>query len=262
MSERPSFYVLEGENLLATDYTRGPWSRELQHGGPPAAALARAMRLVLADDDWLLTRLSFDLLRPVPVASMVIEVEERGSSRSTRRLWARLEVAGKTVIEAHALALRRTPIELPEMPKLPQPRAVELCDPLELPSLRERDGYHRAFDVRRASGVYGKGATTTWMRARVDLVAGETMAPCECVLVVADSCAGLSPVVDPQEITFVNADLNVHLLRELRGEWIAIAATSALCRSGRGISRGQLYDTEGPVGAVLQSLVVRRLVSL
>ncbi len=262
MSERASFYVVEGHRLVATDYTRGPWSRELQHGGPPTAVLARAMRLALADDDWLLTRLSFELLRPVPVASMAIEVEERASSRSTRRLWARLEVAGKTVIEGRALALRRAPIELPEMPELPVPRAPKLCKVLELPTLRDRDGYHQAFDLRRVSGVYGKGATTTWMRARVDLVAGEPMAPCERVLVVADSCGGLSPVVDPREITFVNADLNVNLLRDLRGEWIAIAASSALCPEGRGISSGQLYDAEGLVGAVLQSLVVRRRVPL
>src|SRR5206468_551060 len=40
MSE--ALFVLEGERFLPTELCRGPWSPDAQHGGPPAALLARA----------------------------------------------------------------------------------------------------------------------------------------------------------------------------------------------------------------------------
>src|SRR2546428_1806079 len=43
VSTLPPFFILDGERVVATESTRGPWSRHHQHGGPPAALLARAM---------------------------------------------------------------------------------------------------------------------------------------------------------------------------------------------------------------------------
>jgi hypothetical protein len=37
------FFVPDGEAFVTTESTRGPWSRQHQHGSPPAALLARAM---------------------------------------------------------------------------------------------------------------------------------------------------------------------------------------------------------------------------
>src|SRR3981081_160852 len=38
-----AFFVRDRSRLMATALTRGPWSNEHQHGGPPAALLAGAM---------------------------------------------------------------------------------------------------------------------------------------------------------------------------------------------------------------------------
>ena len=40
-----AFYLPEGDRFRATEATRGPWSEEHQHGGPPSALLARALEL-------------------------------------------------------------------------------------------------------------------------------------------------------------------------------------------------------------------------
>lgn len=259
MSERGSFYVGDGERLIPTDYTRGPWDPALQHGGPPTAAIARAVAQRLGDG-WVLGRATFELIRPVAVAPMSIAVRERGQTRATRRFDAELRVAGKVAIEARLLAVAAEPIELPPTPALPLPLppGPEAAEPFVLPIFREREGYHRAFEMRRLRGRYGEGPLCAWLRALVDLVAGEPIAPYARALIVADSCNGLSPVVDPQQISFINADLSVHLYRQMVGEWICVDARTALDGRGRGLASGHLFDREGWLGLAAQGLIVRR----
>ena len=38
-----AFYLSDGGDFVASVHTRGPWSARHQHGGPPAALLARAI---------------------------------------------------------------------------------------------------------------------------------------------------------------------------------------------------------------------------
>ena len=64
------------------------WNHEHQHGGPPAALLARAMRQVATDPEMMFARLTFDLLGPVPVGPLSIGRASRGraaASSSSRR---------------------------------------------------------------------------------------------------------------------------------------------------------------------------------
>ena len=43
MTAAEPFYLTVGDAFVATPHTRGPWSDTQQHGGPPAALIARAM---------------------------------------------------------------------------------------------------------------------------------------------------------------------------------------------------------------------------
>ncbi|MCB9568160.1 MAG: thioesterase family protein [Myxococcales bacterium] len=259
MGERASFYVADGDRLIGTDYTRGPWSVDHQHGGPPTAAIARALTRAVDDDAWALARVTFELLRPVTLAPLRIALRELGRSRSTRRFTAALEVDGREAIVAQALLLRRHEVTLPALAPTPQPPPPEASEPLDLPLFDDRPGYHRAFEIRRAAGRYGRGQLSAWMRATVDLVAGEAITPLERVMVAADSCNGLSAAVDPRAISFVSGDLTVHVARPMRGEWLCVAAESVLDGAGVGVASGRLHDVEGTIGAVSQSLVVRDL---
>jgi acyl-coenzyme A thioesterase PaaI-like protein len=89
------FYVPDGEAFVATESTRGPWSRQHQHGGPPAALLGRAMER-LAGGGVLLSRLTFDFLRPVPVAPLTVRAELTRVGAKVRRLQATLAAADGT----------------------------------------------------------------------------------------------------------------------------------------------------------------------
>ena len=62
------FLPLGDGRFAATEHTRGPWSDQHQHGGPPAALLAHGMEALLPAGVQL-ARITFELPRPVPIAS-------------------------------------------------------------------------------------------------------------------------------------------------------------------------------------------------
>src|SRR5207244_4948493 len=74
VSTLPPFFILDGERVVATESTRGPWSRHHQHGGPPAALLARAME-GLAGEGTALARLTFVFLRHVPIEHLDLRAD-------------------------------------------------------------------------------------------------------------------------------------------------------------------------------------------
>ena len=73
----PALYEIDGHRLVPSDFTRGPWDPGLQHGGPVCGVLGLLMAdaVTAADratdhEPLVLTRLTVELLRPVPVAPL------------------------------------------------------------------------------------------------------------------------------------------------------------------------------------------------
>ena len=103
------FYQPDGEAdcFRATAWTGGPWSVEHQHGGPPAALLARAVEKARSEPEFAVVRFTVEFLRPVPIGPVRVGVEslKRGCTVEchTARLWS-----GKTLLlAATALCLCR-----------------------------------------------------------------------------------------------------------------------------------------------------------
>jgi len=63
----------------------------------------------------------------------------------------------------------------------------------------------------------------------------------------------------PQGVTFLNADLDVHVFRPPVGEWVRLKAISAWNPNGTGLALGELADTTGPIGVSQQSLVLSQI---
>jgi hypothetical protein len=255
----PAFFVPDGDRFVATESTRGPWSRDHQHGGPPAALLARAMER-LAGDGFLLGRLTFDFLRPVLIAPLAVRAEVVRAGAKVRRLQAALTTADGTVlVQASAVALRTAAV-LPASigDDSPAPPPVETAAPFEFPFFSDPVGYHTAVETRIARGTWGQGPVAAWMRPRVPLVEGEVPSPVQRLLIVADSASGIAVVLEHARYTFVNADLTVAIHRPPEGEWLCLDAATVAEAHGVGLTRARLWDGRGAVGVSLQSCLVER----
>ena len=253
------FFIPDGTRFISTVSTRGPWSPTHQHGGPPTALCTRALERVAGDQTFPM-RLTFDFLRPVPIAPLSVATEVFRAGRKVQRLRAvLLDAGGDELLIATAVALR-TSSPLPERlgddeVSIPHPDRAE---PFMFPFFEESTGYHRAVEVRMARGEWGKGATASWIRSRVALVAGEPLTPIQRTLIAADSASGLAVMLSKKDYSWLNADLTVALHRAPTGEWIGIDASTTAEPIGAGLTRARLWDTSGPVGVSLQTLVIER----
>ncbi len=259
MSALSPFFLPDGDRFVATESTRGPWSRDHQHGGPPAALLARAMER-LAGDGMLLSRLTFDFLRPVPIAPVMVRAEVTRAGAKVRRFQAALTaIDGTMLVQASAVAVRTAvvlPASIDDGDAPPPPLATSV--PFALPFFRDAIGYNTSVEIRLARGTWGKGPAAAWMRPRVPLVADEIPSPLQRLLVVADSASGIAVVVDPARYTFVNADLTVTVHRPPEGEWVCLDAATVAEAQGVGLTRARLWDARGAVGVSLQVCLAER----
>jgi hypothetical protein len=261
---RDTFYLPDGERYRATVWTRGPWSRELQHGGPPAALLGRALeRHVAAGRGGPAphpARLTFEFLRPVPIGTVALETREERPPGRVRLVSGRLTVDGADVLRATALFVRRAALELPPLPDdgWPRPRPPAESEPFTFPFFGPEPGYDKAMELRMAGGPHGAGPTQAWLRARVGLVPGEPLGPLARVLLAADSGNGVSALLPPRDWLFVNPDLTVNLHRLPAGEWVCLDAASVLQPTGVGLAAARLFDEQGALGTGSQSLLVDR----
>ncbi|MFC6344665.1 acyl-CoA thioesterase domain-containing protein, partial [Nocardioides hankookensis] len=84
-SGRTSEGAVEAFESLPT--TAGPWSPDSQHGGPPAALLARAIEGL---SDARIGRFTMELLGPVPVGPVAVSASVLRAGRSVQLLGAEL----------------------------------------------------------------------------------------------------------------------------------------------------------------------------
>jgi hypothetical protein len=258
MSE--AFYLPDGEDrFLATELTRGPWDPRAQHAGPPAALLGRAVERLGDRADLQTARITFEIMRPVPIAAVQVAARRLRDGRNTELVEASLSADGVEVMRATALRIRRAELPLPpglaEARRLPGPDQGR-HEPF-FPTGQEV-GYHTAIEWRFVAGSFLEaGPATVWLRMRHPLLPGETPSPLVRVLAAADSGNGVSAALDYRRWLFINADLTVYLVRPPVGEWVALEAATTIA-GGVGMATSVLHDEQGPIGRGLQALLVDR----
>jgi hypothetical protein len=259
-----AFYVPEGGGFVSTELTRGPWDPEAQHAGPPAALLARAIEGCppsSGEGSWHVGRITYEILRPVPIGRLSVSVEVVRPGRSVELLGAELADAdGRALVRAAAWRLSERPVPIPDgLPTgaepMPGPEAGE-----EKPffDTGHELGYHAAMEYRFLRGGFVElGPATVWMRMRHPLVEGEEPTPLQRLLTAADSGNGVSATLDLDRHLFINVDLTVHLHRMPTGEWVCLDAITLPEPNGVGLADTALHDERGPIGRALQTLLVR-----
>jgi acyl-Coa thioesterase superfamily protein/acyl-CoA thioesterase superfamily protein len=255
-----AFFLPAGpDRFRATDLTRGPWDPGLQHAGPPAALLGRAVERHGDRAGLQVARVTFEIMRPLPIAELAVATRTLRGGRSIELVEATLSAGEVEVMRATALRVRTADLDLPAGlvpgPRLPGPEAGRV---MPFFPTGQDVGYHTAMEVRFVAGSFLElGPATAWMRMRHPLVPGEPPSPLCRVLVAADSGNGVSGSLDYQLWRFINPDLTVYLLRPPAGEWVALeAATTAA--AGVGLADTALHDEQGPIGRAAQALFVDR----
>lgn len=254
-------FIPAGEGrFAATELARGPWDPGAQHGGAPAALLMRAFERMPASSDLLIARVTYELLRPVPLAELEVRSEVLRAGRRTQLLSASLwTTEGVEVVRAQALRVRRAAGDAAA-------GRGAVFAPASSPDDGRANDYPSAFgrmfavdamDIRMVSGAFLElGPASAWFRLRVPLVAGESPSPLQRLAAAADFGNGISAVLAWDGYTFINPDLTLYLEREPVGEWFLLESSTRVGPDGIGLSESTISDSRGQVGRAIQALLV------
>lgn len=247
--------------FVPSEHARGPWDPEAQHGGAPAALMARAAEALDAPGPMLLTRLTVEFLGAVPMEPLEVHAEVVRPGRRLQLAEVSLSSDGREHCRARAVRVRREPVPVPAgalpVARLPAPAGLT-AEQMPVPPHGGEEGFARTgMELRFAAGRFAElGPATAWFRLRMPLVAGEQTSPAQRAIAAADFGNGLAAELRFDTHLFVNTELTVHLFREPVGEWIAVEGRTEHGPEGTAVAASTLHDAGGPIGTAAQALYV------
>lgn len=264
-----AFFLPDGDRFVATELTRGPWDPGAQHAGPPAALLGRAVERHGGRAGVQVARITFEILRQVPIAPLELSATLLRGGRSVEVVGASLHHDDTEVMRATGVRIRTVDPPSPRdeigeplgtsTEAFEVPLGPEHGEPLQFFPTRNDVGYNTAMEWRFVKGAFLEpGPATVWMRMRHPLLPGEEPSPLQRVLIAADSGNGVSSVLDWRRWLFVNPDLTVYLHRPPVGEWVCLQARTTVEPAGLGLAESVIFDPTGPVARGLQSLFIAK----
>ena len=250
-------FVPEGDSFQPTEWAVGPWSKDLLQGSAYGGILVRALERS-AVPGMVLSRLSFDLWRPVTRERLTPSVAVLREGRKARTVEASLTQADKPVARCTAIYLKADAFAPAPVDRTPPRVGAEAGRPVP-PHVKNWSPFITGVDTRVVAGDLLKpGPAACWFNLMRPLVAGEENSPLAHAVSAADLCSGISAVVNLKEVTFVNADLTLVFWRQPRAPWILLEAETRVGDQGTGVARGTLSDADGAFGGCEQTLLFER----
>jgi hypothetical protein len=251
-----------GEKFRATDLVRSTWTSHIQHAGPVSALLVRALERCQHRGDTRLSRVVVDLLGPVPAdGDLWVTATVERSGRQIELVSAQMlglgpdgeprpvaRASGWRMLTLDTEALRSAPVA--PLPLRSQGVNRNLADNFDR-------NYVHSLEWLWLTKPLAPGPGESWLRPLVDLVQGEEMTPLERLSAVADCANGIGSKIDITKYTFLNTDLALHVHRVPAGEWIGVRAETMYGPDGVGTTAGTLFDDDGAIGVIQQSVLVR-----
>ncbi len=252
------FRQIKENEYEPTEATIGPWSSDLQHGGPPSAILTHALRVYPSSGDFKIARITIEILESVPLKLCEIKVEKVRGGKRVELLKGQYLSEGKIFLIAHAwrfeseMGRSKTISDSFELPQLPGPQVQKF-----FPGVNYFP-YGEALEWRFTEGSYeSMGPATVWTRPRIPLIEGNDIDGLEALVLMLDSANGVSAELDILKWTFVPVDMTIGLYRQPKGPWVGMSARTTIGEEGIGQTTTIAFDSNGSVGNSVHTLFVR-----
>lgn len=260
-----ALYVPDGDQFVPTVLTTGPWDARAQHGGAPSALLAHLVDTVEAPGPMQVARLTYELLRPVPLTPLRHRIEILRPGRKVQLVQVSLFTEDDTeVMRATALRIRTADLPVPAdtVPDDRGPGTPDAGSVRQFPNRRHEGPSYATdgCDIRFVEGGFDRpGPAAAWISLKVPVVAGVETTPLMRLAAASDYGNGLSWTLPRDGWTFINPDLTVHLTRLPEGEWVCLRSVTHPGDQGIGLAESALYDQRGRIGRAVQSLLLDRM---
>jgi hypothetical protein len=240
-------YERDGDDVIATVLTQGPWDPNAQYGGAPCALLTAYVEAVPTLVPMRVARLTFDMHRPVPLGRLHVDTEIAREGKRLQLVTASITAGDVEVARCSALRLRTG--DGPEVES--DPRHEVLVPPPFPDAAREHrhgarghSGFIEGMEIRGEADHSG----TAWYRLTKPVLPDGEPSPLVRMAMAADFTANSGNYLDGRQWSAINPDLTMNLAREPRGEWTAVSTRAWYSRDGIGHARANLFDRDGFVG--------------
>lgn len=264
MSETPALYVRDGDAFVGTACTRGSWHENGQSGGAVLALIGHVLEDVPTLTTMSLTRLTVDIVRPVPVGEPLhIDTDIVREGKKIQVVDLAVQAGDVTTTRARALRIRDLDVQpLPGMPASTSDRnpSESLPPPTGLLGVDDRPGVpdflRFGAELRRTLEPID-GMHAVWTRLRVPVVAGEPIRATSRAALPLDMVNLLGVALDPKRARSVNPDVSGHLCRSPVGEWVALTGHSYYAHDvAHGVSVATMSDRLGVFGTTSTSQIL------
>lgn len=255
-----SFYRDLGSGKFeSTIHAQGAWNPEEQHMAPISGLLTQCLLDCEPREGMQLGRLSFDIFGMIPGGEFAVTTAVVRPGRTIELLEARMEAGGRTAIVAKAWRLSSqdtSAVAGVEDPRIPGP---EEAGPHEGMTAWP-GGFIRSLEVRVVPG-HRPGRGQVWLRNPHAMVDGQQAPDVVRLVGMMDAANGIATRVAPggDSWMYPNVDLQIHLHRAPRGEWLGLDTRVTFGEHGVGLTSSVVHDLDGPFGRVEQILTVRKL---
>lgn len=251
-------YRVDGNQVFPTEYSRGPWFDDQQHGASVLGLLTRFLERVPSREPMRFTRIVADMSRPVHMGPCTVTARALRDGRRVQSLEATIEADGKIVSRAVATRIRVDP-DVTAEDQLPPIDPIDVAPPLpetEISYSRDRVSFHDCLEIR-SKGRPGNLHDETWFHLNHPLVEGEEPTPVVRLAVVADMILSSSWFLGDEWMS-INPEVMLQVERPPVGEWICASSVNRPTADGIGMSEGVLFDRQRRVGRSSKSVLNQR----
>jgi hypothetical protein len=262
-----AFYLPSGDGFVGTSATQGGWDPTAQHGGPVEGLLARTIERTPTLVPMDVVRITFDLIRPVPIGprlDLATRIVREG--KKIQLVEAVMTSDGTELVRAVALRLRRddlsarrdmpvsTPID--DNVELPGPDDVQPIVPWDVSN---RPGFLQGVELRRFQRPGApEGVTAYWTRVKLPLLPDEPASALVRLAIAGDFVNNIGVLIETATFTAINPDVTLQVLRTPTSEWIALVGETRFdLTAGYGLCSAQLRDLDGVCAVGTTSTLVQ-----
>ena len=244
--------------FMSTLHAQGAWQEDELHMAPVSGLVAAELEAYQPRNDFITTRISFDILGKLHAGEVKVVTETVRPGRTIELIQSTVYAQGRAVLVGRTwkvIASDTSRVAELTDEALPQ---VEEAEPWDGMSTRWPGGFIRSITARKFSD-HAPGHGRAWITSDIEMIAGEPTSPFVRLIGLADTANGLAPLAEPStdNVFFANVDLTIHFLREPVGDWLGLSIAANIGQTGGGITSAILYDTDGVLGRSEQSQTVR-----
>ncbi|MGH8927454.1 MAG: thioesterase family protein [Acidimicrobiia bacterium] len=257
-----ALFIPDGDLFLPTEFTRGGWTDDTQHGSPPSGLLARAIELIATAVPMQMVRFTIDLFRPVPLRPLSVRTRISRDGRRIQVAEASLFDGDLELGRASALKIRIADLDLSPAheqvwPETPDPLSVDV---LEWSGYGDRSlarFHYDAVEIRSVDDSFlSYKPGLSWFRLKMPLVAGEEVTPLTRLATLADLANGNSQALDPARWIYINPDITIYCHRLPDGEFVGMHSSASQHPTGIGVTDTWLFDQKGALGRLNQAQLI------